>query len=166
MILVPADETKEIRIFHKSFPDFLQDRDRCTNPRFHIDPETHHIGMAISCLELVKGLKINLCSLPPFTMNRDVVDLPQLLEDKVDKAMQYACTYWARYLRLSPVSGSHIEQTIILTTDMLKSSPLWIEVMSLGNHLEEVIHSMNMVLDWLDQVSGPLLQPNIKRLVY
>jgi len=157
VILVPVDESKEIRIFHKSFPDFLQDGDRCTNPRFHIDPEVYHTGMAISCLELVMGLKMNPCSLPPFTMNQDVVDLPQLLEDKVDKAMQYACTYWARHLRLSPVSGGHLDQTIILTIDMLKRAPLWVEVMSLENHLEEVIHSMNMVLDWLDQVSGPLL---------
>jgi len=166
VILVPADETKEIRIFHKSFPDFLQDRDRCTNPRFHIDQETHHTGLVISCLELVKGLKMNPCSLPPFTMNQDVVDLPQLLEDKVDKAMQYACTYWARHLRPSPRSSDHLEQILVLVIDMLRRAPPWIEVMSLGNYLEEVIHSMNMVLDWLDQVSGSLLQLNVEGLVY
>ena len=166
VILVPADETKEIRIFHKSFPDFLQDRDRCTTPRFHIDPETHHTGLVISCLELVKGLKMNPCSLPSFTMNQDVADLPQLLEDKVDRAMQYACTYWARHLRLSPRSGGHLGQILTLVIDMLRRAPLWIEVMSLGNHLEEVIHSMNMVLDWLDQVSGSVLPPNMEGLVY
>jgi len=166
VILVPADETEEIRIFHKSFPDFLQDVDQCTNPRFHIDPETHHTGMTISCLELVKGLKINPCSLPPFTMNRDVVDLPQLLEDKVDKAMQYVCTYWARHLRLSPRYSDHLDQILALVIGMLRRAPLWIEVMSLRNHLEEVIHSMNMVLDWLDQVSGSLLQFNMEGLVY
>ena len=157
VILVPADETKEIRIFHKSFPDFLQDRERCTNPRFHIDPTTYHTSMAISCLELVKGLKMNPCSLPPFTMNQDVVDLPQLLEDKVGRAVQYACDHWARHLRPSPTSGDQIDGIVILVVDMLKRSPLWVEVMSLENHLEEVIHSMNMVLDWLGQVSGSSL---------
>jgi len=166
VILVPADETKEIRIFHKSFPDFLQDRDRCTNPRFHIDSETYHTGMATSCLELVKGLKMNPCSLPPFTMNQDVVDLPQLLEDKAGRAIEYACTYWARHFRLSPTSGDHIDQIVIFVTNILKGAPLWIEVMSLANHLEEVIHSLNMLLDWLDQVSGSLLQLNMEGLVY
>jgi hypothetical protein len=34
VILVPDDETKEIRVFHKSFPDFLQDNKRCTDRRF------------------------------------------------------------------------------------------------------------------------------------
>jgi DNA-binding transcriptional regulator GbsR (MarR family) len=72
VILVPTDESKEIRIFHKSFPDFLQDDKRCTDPRFHIDPETHHGDMVLSCLELVKELKRNPCSLPPFTMNQDI----------------------------------------------------------------------------------------------
>ena len=166
VILVPVDETKEIRIFHKSFPDFLQDSERCTDPRFHINPATYHIIMTISCLELMKGLKINPCSLPPFIMNQDVVDLPQLLEDNVDRAMQYACTYWARHLRLCPPSGDHIDQIVILVINILKRAPLWVEVMSLKNCLEEVIHSMNTLLDWLDKVSCSLLQLNIKGLIY
>ena len=154
VILVPADETKEIRIFHKSFPDFLQDSERCIDPRFHINPATYHIGMTISCLELVNGLKMNPCSLPPFITNQDVPALPQLLEDKVGRAMQYTYFHWARHLRLSSISGDHVGQIIILAINVLRRAPLWIEVMSLENCLEEVIHSMNILLDWLDQVSG------------
>jgi len=165
VILIPTNETEEIRTFHKSFPDFLQDDGRCTDPRFHINPKTYHTAMTLSCLELVKGLKMNPCSLPPFTMNQDVPDLPELLEDRVGKAMQYACTHWARHLRLSPTLGDHIDHIVILVTNILKAAPLWIEVMSLENHLEEVIHSMNMLLDWLDQVSDSLLQPNMEGFV-
>jgi hypothetical protein len=65
VILVPDDETKEIRTFHKSFPDFLQDDTRCTDSRFYVDPEIHHGDVVLSCLELVKGLKNNPCSLEP-----------------------------------------------------------------------------------------------------
>jgi len=166
VILVPANEVTEIRIFHKSFPDFLQDRERCIDPRFYIDPTTYHIGMTISCLELVKGLKMNPCSLPPFIMNQDVVGLPQLLKGIVGGAMQYAYTYWARHLMLSPTSGDHIDQIAALVIDMLKRAPLWIEAMSLENCLEEVIHSMNILLNWLDKVSDSSLQANIKELVY
>jgi hypothetical protein len=62
VILIPADETKEIRIFHKSFPDFLQDRERCTNLRFYIDSKTHHGDIVLDCLELVKELRRDPCS--------------------------------------------------------------------------------------------------------
>jgi len=48
---------------------------------------------------------------------------------------------------------------------MVQNSPPWIEVMSLVNHLEEVIHSMVSLLDWLDKVSDSYLPLNIKDLV-
>ena len=153
VILVPADEHKEIRIFHKSFPDFLQDETRCTNDRFRVDPAVHHGDMALGCLKLVRQLKRNPCSLPPFTMNRDVPDLPQLLENRLGSSVRYVCCYWARHLELSPKSGSYIHQIASSVTKMLGSAPPWIEVMSLDNRLEEVIHSMYRLLDWRDEVS-------------
>jgi len=165
VILVPSDETKEIRIFHKSFPDFLQDSDRCTDARLHINPETHHRDMALSCLELVKELKRNPCSLKPFTMNQEIKNLTQLVKNRVCGAVEYACIYWAGHLKLSPTSGDFSEQIIDLTTVMLQNAPPWIEVMSLMNHLEGVIHSMNSLLDWLDKVSSSYL-PNTVEFIY
>ena len=159
IILVPSNETKEIRVFHKSFPDFLQDSERCTDSRFHISAVTHHSDMVLSSLELVKKLKRNPCSLPPFAVNRDELDLPQLLEDILGGAVRYACAYWARHLELSPKSGDYVRQIMVSATEMLRSAPLWIEVMSLENRLEEVIHSMYGLLAWLDEVSGSPILP-------
>ena len=153
VILVPADGCKEIRVFHKSFPDFLQDGNRCTDRKFRVDPETYHGDMVLGCLELVKKLKRNPCSLPPFTMNQDVPDLPQLLQNRLGGAVRYACRYWAKHLELSPKSGDYTHQVTISVTEMLGSSPPWIEVMSLENRLEEVIYSMYGLLDWRDKVS-------------
>ena len=153
VILVPAEDHKEIRIFHKSFPDFLQDKKRCTDRRFHVHPATCHVNMVIGCLELVKKLERNPCSLPPFTMNRDAPDLPQLLENRLGSAVRYACRYWARHLKLSPRFGNYIHQVAISVTEMLGSAPPWIEVMSLDNHLEDVIRSMYDLLDWRHKVS-------------
>ena len=93
VILVPTNESKEIRIFHKPFPDFLQDHQRCTDPRFCIDPTTYHGNMVLRSLKLLKRLKMNPCSLPLFTMNQDVPDLSQLLKKKLGGAMRYACNY-------------------------------------------------------------------------
>ena len=166
VILVPSDETKEIRIFHKSFPDFLQDSERCTDVRLCINPKAHHREMALRCLELVKRLEINPCSLPPFTMNQDIVDLPQLLRNNIGAAIVYACTYWARHLKLTAASEDFAGQIVDLATNMLQNSPPWIELMSLINHLEEVIHSMNSLLDWLDKVSGSYLLFSIKVYIY
>jgi hypothetical protein len=166
VILVPADESEKICIFHKSFPDFLQDDKRCTDTRLHINPETYHGEMALSCLELVKELKRNPCSLPPFTMNQDIQNLPQLLENRIGGAVQYACAYWAGHLGLSPTSEDFAEQIVDLAINALQNAPPWIEVMSLENQLGEVIHSMNSLLDWLDKVSGSYLLFNMKELVY
>jgi hypothetical protein len=160
VILLPTDETKEIRIFHKSFPDFLQDSERCTDPRFRINAATYHGDIILSCLRLVKKLKRDPCSLPPFTMNQDVVDLPRLLEDKVGGAARYACGYWARHLELSSISGDYVRRVLVSATEMFHNAPAWIEVLSLENRLEEVIRSMNSLLAWLDTVSGPLILRN------
>ena len=154
IILVPANEFKEIRVFHKSFPDFLQDDMRCTIPEFYIDPATHHSDMAMSCLELGKKLKRNPCFLPPFTTNQDIPDLLQLLEHKLGGAMRYACGHWARHLGLSLTSGDCIGQVITLVINILRHAPPWIEVMSLENHLGEVVHSMYNLLNWLAKVSS------------
>jgi len=166
VILVPGDESEKIRIFHKSFPDFLQDDKRCIDTRLHINPGTYHGEMALSCLELVKDLKRNPCSLPPFIMNQDIQDLTQLLEEKIGGAVQYACTYWTGHLGLSPTSEDFAGQIINLALSTLQNAPPWIEVMSLQNQLGEVIHSMNSLLDWLNKVSGPHLLLNMKVLIY
>ena len=166
VILVPADESEKICIFHKSFPDFLQDDKRCIDTRAHINPETYHRDMALSCLELVRNLKKNPCSLPPFTTNQDIQDLTQLLEEKIGSAIQYACTYWTGHLGLSPTSGDFAGQIINLALNTLQNAPPWIEVMSLQNQLGEVIHSMNSLLDWLNKVSGSYLLLSMEALVY
>ena len=163
VMLVPADETEKIRVFHKSFPDFLQDRNRCTDLKFRINPTTYHSTMALNCLELVKKLKVNPCGLPPFTMNRDVRDLPQLLEKRLGGAVRYACCYWARHLKLSWLSDNR--PTIHSITKMLKSATPWIEVMSLENRLGEVIHSMYSLLDWLDDVSRVVQRGRARSLI-
>ena len=153
VLLVPKEDSEVIRVFHKSFPDFLQDHDRCSDPKFHIDTSTHHGDIALDCLELLKKLKLNPCDLPDFVMNRDVPNLPELLEEKVGSATQYACSYWAMHVRSSPTTGDHALQLIASITNFLNADGIpWIEVMSLEKRLGTVIHSINNLSDWFSKV--------------
>ena len=155
VILVPPDGSKEIRVFHKSFPDFLLDPDRCLDPRFHFESSTRHGDMALSCLDLVGKLRANPCSLAPFVMNQDVPDRPELLGDKLGSGLRYACKYWSIHLLSSPTSGKSPNRLTTLTSLFFDHNVFpWMEVMSLEGHLEDVIHSMNHLLDWLGKVSG------------
>jgi len=154
VLLVPTDGSKGIRVFHKSFPDFLQDLKRCTDPRFHIDFPTRHGDMALSCLALVGKLGVNPCTLSPFVMNQDVPDLPQLLKDKLGSGLRYACRHWSMHLLFSPTSGGYGNRLITSTSLFFNRSVFpWMEVMSLEGRLEDVIHSMNHLLDWWGKVS-------------
>ena len=153
VLLVPKDDSKEIRVFHKSFPDFLQDRDRCSDPKFLIDPPVHHADIALDCLELLKKLKSNPCNLPDFMMNRDVANLPELLEEKVGSATSYACSHWAMHVRSSPTTDDYANRLVPSATEFFEKDAIpWIEVMSLDNHLESVIHNIYNLLDWLGEV--------------
>jgi hypothetical protein len=155
VILVPADGAKEIRVFHKSFPDFLQDPERCPDLRFHFDSQTRHGDMVLSCLDLVGKLEMNPCGLPPFVMNQDVPDRPQLLRDALGSGLRYACKYWSTHLLSSSTSGEYGDRLIASASRFFDNDVFpWMEVMSLEGHLEDVIHSMNHLLGWLGKVSG------------
>ena len=153
VLLVPHEDSGEIKIFHKSFPDFLQDPDRCSDPRFFISSPVYHADMALGCLGLLKKLKRNPCDLPDFVMNRDVLDIPDLLEDKIGGATRYACAHWAMHIRSSSLDNDHATRVVASATEFLRENALpWIEVMSLEKRLEGVIHNINYLLDWLGTV--------------
>ena len=86
-------------------------------------------------------------------MNQDVTDLEKLLGDKVESATRYACGYWAMHVRSSPTTGDHPHRLITSATEFFRANGIqWIEVMSLENQLEDVIHSINNLFDWFDMV--------------
>ena len=88
-------------------------------------------------------------------MNRDVPNLPGLLEDKVGGAMRYACGYWAMHVRSSPTTKSYASQLIASATELFKNNAApWIEIMSLENRLESLLHGIDGLLDWIKTVSS------------
>ena len=53
LLILKEDVNRPVRPFHKSFPDFITDQNRCTNARFHISPPDHHAQLLIGCLGLM-----------------------------------------------------------------------------------------------------------------
>jgi hypothetical protein len=116
--------------------------------------QTRHGEMVLSCLGLVGKLKMNPCGLPPFVMNQDVPDRPELMRQTwewVALRMQVLVdtfssllTIWEYDNRLIASISRFFDHTVFP----------WMEVMSLEGQLEGVIHSMNHLLDWLYKVSG------------
>jgi len=51
VLVVPATDDGILGVYHKSFPDFIVDPDRCRNPAFLVDPPAHHARLARACIE-------------------------------------------------------------------------------------------------------------------
>ena len=120
-----------VRPFHKSFPDFLTDPDRCTNKRFHIFPPDHHPQLFTGCTNLMgQSLKQNMCGLPDGVANSDVDDLKERVGKSIDSAVQYACRSWHTHLVEGPTISvkAHITSALhqFLETKLL----FWLEVLS------------------------------------
>ncbi|KAF9786370.1 hypothetical protein BJ322DRAFT_1140245, partial [Thelephora terrestris] len=99
LLILSNDINQPVQPFHKSFPDFIVDPARCTNPRFRINPPDQHMEILIGCLELMnKKLEQNMCGLPDGVANSEISDLKQRTERNIDKALEYACRSWHKHL--------------------------------------------------------------------
>ncbi|KAF9644366.1 hypothetical protein BDM02DRAFT_986085 [Thelephora ganbajun] len=99
LLILHDDINQPVRTFHKSFPDFIVDKTRCTNERFHVSPPTHHPELLASRLELMnQTLEKNMCNLPDAITNHEVDDLRERTERYLDPSLQYAYRSWHKHL--------------------------------------------------------------------
>jgi len=155
LLLVPTSRDTPIRIFHKSFPDFLMDEKRCTDHQFFIDPPIHHMKILLSCLNLMRErLKKNICELDYYAILSDVEDLSGCRKDHIGDTLEYACCFWTKQLLCISGSCPGIEEAQeaidkFFTTCLL----FWIEVLSLMGKLDIGVHALNDVQQWYTWVS-------------
>jgi hypothetical protein len=100
LLALREDIDHPIQPFHKSFSDFITDPARCTDMRFYVPPG-YHTELVIRCLELMeKSLKRNMCSIPDYALNSEVVDLQERVKKcGVRGALEYACRSWHTHLQ-------------------------------------------------------------------
>ena len=161
LLLVPDPDRAEdpVRIFHKSFPDFLTDSGRCTDKRFFVEPSVYHREILLSCLRVMKvGLKRNICQLDDYAFLKDVEDISTRKATYIGGALGYACRFWTDHLAsttTSTTSGSHdIEEVDKAINEFFTTSLLfWIEVLSLTGNLDVGVYAMNRIEEWYMTVS-------------
>ena len=156
LLLIPDTPEDPIRIFHKSFPDFLTDPSRCKNERFFVDPTIHHAEILLSCLRLMGGrLKRNICNLDDHTILSEVKDISARKKDYIGDALEYACKFWTRHLLDTPATSpcaQEVQEIIdqFFTTHLLD----WIEVLALVGDLGAGIYALNNIEQWYTRVSA------------
>ena len=156
VLLIPDSDADPIRVFHKSFPDFLLDSGRCKDTRFFIDPSVHHQEILLSCLSLIKERsKRNVYDLDDSTPFNTAEDPPTHCKTQIGDALVYACQFWAKHLARIPSSGHDVEKVHeaidkFFTTCLL----FWIEVLSLTNNLGASLYAIKDIQQWYISVSS------------
>ena len=155
LLNVPDSENEPIRVFHKSFPDFLTDKERCKDERFFVDPPVHHKDILFSCLDLMKErLEKNICNLDDHAVLSEVGDLPDRKEKYIGGSLEYACRFWTKHLASIPGHGPHAKQVQEAIDEFFAERLLyWIEVFSIVGHLGVAVYSINDIRQWYISVS-------------
>jgi len=153
VLLVPDSTEDPVRVFHKSFPDFLTNSGRCTDHWFFIDPSAHK-EVLFACLNVMKRLKRNICKLDDLAVLSKIEDLPTLRATYIGKTLEYACQYWTHHLAKIPSNsdgGEDMQKAIedFFTTGFL----FWVEVLILMGNLEISVHALHNIEQWYMLVS-------------
>jgi len=168
LLLVPESEVDPIRIFHKSFPDFLTDPGRCKDDRFFVDPSVHHVDILFSCLDLMKErLRKNICNLDGCPTLGEVEDLAAHKEAWIGSALEYACRFWTRHLANIPGNGPHVKRVQEAIDEFFTRRLLfWIEVLSLTGNLSFSVYALHDIDQWYLSVSCVGIHRNLCSRVY
>ena len=155
LLLVPSGIDDPIRTFHKSFPDFLMEPERCKDKRFFVDPPVHHAELLLSCLNLMKKrLRKNICNLDDYAVLSGVKDLPIRQKSLIGDALGYACRFWTWHLVEIPSRGHKAEEVQKSIDEFFTMHLLfWVEVLAIMGNLDIGVHAINNIQQWYISVS-------------
>ena len=150
LLILPEDINQPVRPFHESFPDFIVNPARCTDPRFCICPADQHMELLVGCLKLMnQRLEQNMCKLPDGVTNAEVEDLKQRAEQNIDKALEYACRSWHKHLN-NTTSTQKLKITPILHQFLEEKFLFWLEVLSVLGATREAVDALERTEKWLE----------------
>jgi len=152
LLIHQEDVYLPVRPFHKSFPDFITDPNRCTSQRFYIFPPDHHLQLLIGCLSLMnRTLERNICKLPDGVANSDVSDLKERTEQYIDPALRYACMSWDMHLVGADMIPAHTPAITPTLHQFLETKFLfWLEVLSVLGAARNAVEALQVTTDLLE----------------
>ena len=156
LLLIPDSPKDPIHTFHKSFPDFLTDHERCRDERFLVEPTIHHAEILLSCLNLMQErLKRNICNLDDYAVLSEVKDLSTQKKDYIGGALEYACCFWTKHLLCIPSNSPYSEELQRVIDQFFTIHLLhWTEVLVITRNLGAGVYAMNDVEQWYTSVSA------------
>ena len=136
LLILQDDIDHPVRPFHKSFPDFIVDPTRCTDPRFRVYPPDQHAELLFGCLQTMnRELKRNICKLPDGVINSEVIDLRERTNENIGQALEYACRSWYKHLvgtipaHIMPILRRFLEEKFLF----------WLEALSVLGAAKEAV---------------------------
>ena len=141
LIEAPDDETRNIRLHHPSFRDFLLSKRRCYDTYFWVDQTEMHLRTANRCLQLISDpniLKQDICGLHKPGILRTEID-SQIIDEHLPAEVKYACRYWVHHVQLSQI---RIQDGHPVHDFLQKQFLYWLEALSL---IGEVSESISMI---------------------
>jgi hypothetical protein len=144
LLILQEGSNHPVRLFHKSFSDFITNPTRCTNQRFYISPPDHHSQLLVCCLNLMdQTLEKNMCKLPDAVVNSDVGDLKERSEEYIDPALRYACVSWHMHLVGTRAKLAHIPMVAPALCQFLEEKFLfWLEVLSVISATRNAVNAL------------------------
>jgi hypothetical protein len=149
LLLAPSEKDQIYRVHHKSFPDFICDRDRCKmGVEFYIDPALHHMRIAERCLQIMNdNLMFSICNLDHNEQHKDRDQLDDRVQNSISPHLAYACTYWAFHLVAGLGGGVGLNGEVNGLLERFATRHLlhWLEVLSIIGHADMAYSSLEMI---------------------
>jgi hypothetical protein len=149
-VIIPLSRNHDVpRIYHPSFPDFLTDPSRCSDPRFTIIVvPTHERWHTLRCFELMsKFLKRDMADIgDPSLLNNEVEGFEHKVEDALPSEARYACLYWMSHL--SRVDQGDEAVVRALKDFSMRFMSWWFEAMSLLGSIPTAASSIREAHRW------------------
>lgn len=146
ILLTPSSETEAPRIYHLSFPNFITDPLRCTDPRFTIDTSTQEKSLLLQCLgTMMRLLHYDMAGTGPnLVLKTSISDA--VIKRAIPPELEYACQFWCSHLLKIDTNDSEVVEQL----DRFSSKYLlfWIEAMSLLGATRHAIDHMRDAHQW------------------
>lgn len=142
VVIVPESEEKAVQLIHPTFYEFLVTPGRCIEPKYLVQCDLQHTFLAQSCLDVMCILVKDICKTGrPWKLDRELENMPSLVQQNIPQFLQYACRNWSQHLSQGLLSDTVLEK---LQTFCHKYLLFWVEVCSLLGDLHGALDALKL----------------------